>query len=50
MLILGAFLSTICGYSQDTTVSIYPSDIFNEVVFGGDGKLTIRDWKKILYY
>ena len=32
------------GYSQDASVNLYPANTNQEVVFGGDGKLTINAW------
>lgn len=32
------------AYAQDLTISIEPENTNQQVTFGGDGKLTIRDW------
>ena len=35
------------SFAQDLTVSINPADTQQQVSFGGDGKLTIKDWAEL---
>ncbi len=39
-----SLLLSLSALAQDLTVSVNPADRGQQVIFGGDGKLTIKDW------
>ena len=42
--IIIAFFGFAAAYSQDASIDLHPSNLNQEVTFGGDGKLTINSW------